>query len=81
MKSIGLFIVIILLIGLTAYLYLGLMKCKNTATEIGARLQECGTGLQACVTQAGSCQQTLMELEAMCAPYLFQVQELQEPVE
>ena len=72
MKSIGLFIVIVLLIGLTAYLYLGLMQCKNTATEIGTRLQECGTGLQACVTQAGNCQQALLELEAACAPVLFQ---------
>ncbi len=61
---------IIVLVGLAVYLYLGLTECKTAATALGGRLQECGAGLEGCMTQAAECQQALIDLEAMCAPYL-----------
>ena len=72
MKNIGVIILIIVLIGLAVYLYLGLTECKTIATTYGEKLQECALGLETCVIQAGQCQEALINLEGMCAPYLSQ---------
>lgn len=76
-KDIFFGIALIVLIGLSYYLYSGLMKCKVVATDLGAQLQECGTGidqlqigLQECMTQATQCQEALVSLQETCAPYL-----------
>ena len=69
-KNIVVIILIIVLIALVGYLYSGVTKCKDTATDLGAKLQECGAGLETCTTQATQCQEALTNLQQMCAPYL-----------
>ena len=69
-KNIGVIILVIVLIALAGYLYSGVTKCKTVATDLGSRLQECGAGLETCVTQATQCQEALINLQQTCAPYL-----------
>ena len=68
-KNIGIIILVILLIALTGYLYSGVTECKTSATDLGIKLQECGAGLEECMTQATQCQAALINLQQMCAPY------------
>ena len=58
-KNLGAIILIIVLLVLVGYLYSGAAKCKTAATELGAKLQECGTGLETCIAQATQCQAAL----------------------
>ena len=62
--TIILVIVIFALAGFAWYLYSGAAKCKATATELGAQLQQCATAIQ-------TCQATLSALQQVpaCAPY------------
>jgi uncharacterized protein YpmB len=70
MKNIVLVILIIVLVVLAGYFYSGAAKCKTTATDLGAQLQQCGAGLAECMDQATQCQTALTSLQQMCAPYL-----------
>jgi len=85
MKNVAIIILIVFLAGLSLYLYLGLMECKNMATglaaDLGTRLEQCGGNLEQCMTQINNCQQTLIELETICAPYLLQEFEESEETE
>jgi len=69
-KNIGVIVLVIVLIALAGYLYSGVTKCKAVATDLGVKLQECGAGLETCMTQATQCQTALTNLQQMCAPYL-----------
>ena len=69
-KNIGVIILVIVLIALAGYLYSGVTKCETVATDLGVTLQECGAGLEICTTQATQCQEALINLQQMCAPYL-----------
>ena len=69
-KNIGVIILVIVLIALAGYLYSGVTKCKAVATDLGVTLQECGAGLETCMTQATQCQEALTNLQQICAPYL-----------
>lgn len=76
MKNFGMIILIIVLFALALYLYFGLMECKNVATglaiDMESRLGECGASLEKCMTQLDGYEQTLADLEVMCAPYFFE---------
>jgi len=70
---------LVILAGFTYNIYSGAMECKDTATDLGARLQECGVGvtqLQAglgeCMTGAQMCQDVLAALSQVpdCALYI-----------
>lgn len=72
-----LIIVVIVLAAVSYYFYSGAVKCKTTAIDLGAKLQECGAGvdqlkagLAECTTQATQCQEALTSLQQMCAPLL-----------
>lgn len=69
-KNIGVIILVIALIVLAGYLYSGVTECKTVATDLGVQLQACGTGLGTCAAQATQCQEALINLQQMCAPYL-----------
>ena len=69
-KNIGVIILVVVLIALAGYLYSGVTKCKAVATDLGAKLQECGTGLETCMVQATQCQEALINLQQECTPYL-----------
>ena len=63
--------------GFTYYLYSGVTECEVVATDLGAQLLECGAGvelltagLDACTVQATQCQEALITLQQLCAPYL-----------
>lgn len=82
-KDIIIIVLVLVLIGfagLVYYLYLGVMECKATATGLGAKLQECGVGLDQyeaglneCMTGAETCQDALTGLTQIpaCAPYIL----------
>lgn len=72
-KDIGmviLVIAVIVLAGVSYYLYSGVNECKAAATDLGAQLVECGSGVEECMAQATQCQEALIKLQQMCAPYL-----------
>jgi hypothetical protein len=56
-KTLVIFLVIILvvLIGVAVYFYLGTNKCKTMATDLGAKLQECSTGAEQLKTNLDKC--------------------------
>jgi len=63
--TIILVLVIIALVGFAYYLYSGATKCKDIATDLGTRLQQCGVGVT-------TCQGVLNALEQIpaCAAYI-----------
>jgi len=72
-KDIGIVILaiaVIVLAGVTCYLYSGVNECKAAATGLGAQLVECGAGAELLQSGLGECQETLINLQQACAPYL-----------
>lgn len=68
---------LIVLAGFTYNLYSGAMECEVVATDLGARLVECGAGvdqlqagLDECMAGVAQCEEALTTLQEMCLPYL-----------
>lgn len=70
--TIILVIILIVLAGFTWYLYSGATKCKAVATDLGTKLQQCGTGLNQCIAGAKTLQDALTALRQVsaCAPFI-----------
>jgi len=65
-------LVLVVLAGFTYYVYSGATKCKAVATDLGTKLQQCGTGLNQCMAVVKTYQDALTALGQVpaCAPYL-----------